>query len=364
MEQRREYFSPDYTAARARFRDAASSAGAHLDSLELGAKGPDGGELTIDIAWFGAARPRRVFIHSSGTHGVEAFAGSAIQLQWLDDGIPALREDSAIVLVHVLNPYGMAWLRRFNENNVDLNRNFLGADEEYKGAPVGYEKLDYFLNPPTPPSADLFYLRAAALIARYGMGTLKQAVAGGQYVNPRGLFFGGARLEEGPRKYQAYMAERLSGAERAVVVDIHTGLGPFGQDALLTQPQPSESFRTAQGAFGERVQPLAGGQGVAYSVRGSHDAMYRHILPGNPSYFVTQEFGTYKPVAVLAALRAENRWRHYGGGTVDHPTKRRLKEVFSPDNARWRQTVLRRGREVIRQAAALAFEEGSAGTAS
>lgn len=32
-------------------------------------------------------------------------------------------------MVHVLNPYGMAWLRRVNENNVDLNRNFRAADD-------------------------------------------------------------------------------------------------------------------------------------------------------------------------------------------------------------------------------------------
>ena len=34
-------------------------------------------------------------------------------------------EDVAIVLVHALNPFGFAWRRRWNENNVDLNRNFL-----------------------------------------------------------------------------------------------------------------------------------------------------------------------------------------------------------------------------------------------
>jgi uncharacterized protein DUF2817 len=364
MDQRREYFSPDYTAARARFRDAASNAGARIDSLELGAKGPNGGQLTIEIAWFGAPRPRRVLIHSSGTHGVEAFAGSAIQLQWLDDGIPSLREHSAVALVHVLNPFGMAWLRRFNENNVDLNRNFLGANEEYAGAPDGYEKLDAFLNPSTPPSADFFYLRAAWLIARYGLEALKQSVAGGQYVNPRGLFFGGARLEEGPRKLQAFMADRLGDAERITLIDVHTGLGPFAEDRLLTEAEPGHIFRAIKAAFGERVQSLATGQSVAYQVRGGGHTMYPRVMAGDQFYFVTQEFGTYNSVAVLAALREENRWHHYGGGTVDHPAKRRLKEVFSPDSGRWRRAILQRGRDVIGQAMALAFEEGSAGSTS
>ena len=87
--------------------------------------------------------------------------------------IPELLEDAAIVLVHVLNPYGMAWLRRFNEHNVDLNRNFLGPDETYEGAPDGYDDLDAFLNPRSLPSWELFYLRAGWLILRHGMPTLR-----------------------------------------------------------------------------------------------------------------------------------------------------------------------------------------------
>src|SRR3954470_21464543 len=119
-----ETFSPDYVTARSRFREKTVLAGGRLELLELGAKGPLEEDLTIDIAWFGSKTPRRIFVHSSGLHGVEAFAGSAIQLQWLDEGIPAPPDETAIVLVHALNPWGMAWLRRFNENNVDLNRNF------------------------------------------------------------------------------------------------------------------------------------------------------------------------------------------------------------------------------------------------
>ena len=33
--------------------------------------------------------------------------------------------DYCIVFIHIINPYGMAWNRRVNEYNVDLNRNFL-----------------------------------------------------------------------------------------------------------------------------------------------------------------------------------------------------------------------------------------------
>ncbi len=174
-----KYFSPDYVTARNRFHAAVDRAGGRLTSLELTARGPAGEGLSIDIGWFGAEQPTRAFVHSSGVHGVEAFAGSAIQLQWLDEGLPEIPEDAAIGLVHVINPHGMAWLRRVNERGVDLNRNFLGPGEAYEGAPEGYEALDSFLNPPSPPSLDLFYLRAGWLILRVGIPALRQTIGVG-----------------------------------------------------------------------------------------------------------------------------------------------------------------------------------------
>src|SRR5687768_663923 len=131
-----EYFSPDYSTARDRFRAAAAKANGRLEVLPLDCTGPAGETLGIDLAWFGAAQPRRAILHLSGLHGVEGFAGSAIQLQLLDN-LPELSDNSALIIVHILNPFGMAWLRRVNENNVDLNRNFL-AGESYQGAPATY----------------------------------------------------------------------------------------------------------------------------------------------------------------------------------------------------------------------------------
>ena len=352
-----KYFSPDYVTARTRFRGAVEQAGGELTALELEAKGPKGEDLTIDIAWFGAEKPKRAFVHSSGLHGVEAFAGSAVQLQWLSEGIPALPQDAALVLIHVLNPYGMVWLRRFNENSVDLNRNFLGPDEKYEGAPPGYAELNDFLNPPSPPSWDLYYPRAVWLIVRHGMSTLKQVIAGGQYEYPKGLFFGGSKLEEGPRKVQEFVRGRLKSAEHLVVVDVHTGLGPFAFDTLFVHAgdEGSEIYEVMKRTFGERVATLDPDRGPGYRIKGAYDTMYPRVLAGAEVYFLCQEFGTYHVMQVVRALRAENRWHHYGDETLEHPTKAELKEKFSPDDEFWRQTVLDRGREVIGQALGLPF---------
>ncbi len=230
------YFSPDYRTARCRFRGAVEGRGGHLISLKLEARGPDDSELTIDLGWFGSLRPRDLLVVSSGLHGVEGFAGSATQLQFLHHLQPP-PSNGAVLLVHCLNPYGMAWLRRVNESNVDLNRNFLGPDDTYAGAPTEYQRLGPLLNPTTPPSRDFFLPRALWEVARHGIAPLKQAIAGGQYDYPRGLFFGGSRLEEGPRLVQDFALEYTSTAERLVAIDVHTGLGKFGNDVLLVDEE-------------------------------------------------------------------------------------------------------------------------------
>ena len=340
----RKFFSSDYFTARDRFREVAARAGGRVEPIALDARGPNGESLTIDVAWFGAASPRRVLLHSSGLHGVEGFAGSAIQLQLLNQ-VPPLPDDTALILVHALNPYGMAWLRRFNENNVDLNRNFLG-DEPYAGAPDTYSTLNSFLNPQSPPSVDFYTLRAGWLVLRYGLPALKVAVVGGQYEYPKGLFFGGKRLEQTGERYQAFLAARLASVERLVAIDVHTGIGDYGED-ILVQPK---DFAVLRRMFGERVVPPDPEKSDAYPVRGALDTMFPRALQKAEVFAVTQEFGTYSATKVLHALREENRWYHYGAGTLDHPSKPTLKETFCPQDEIWREAVLNRGRELLKQA--------------
>ena len=239
------YFSPDYATARARFRDMASRAGGRLETMPIAAAGPGGEDLSIDTAYFGESAAKRALIHSSGLHGVEGFAGSAIQLQLLDS-LPALPHDTAIILTHALNPFGMAWLRRVNEQNVDLNRNCL-EEEPYTGAPAAYAQFDSFLNPQSRPGADFYLLKAQLLILRYGMTALKQAVAEGQYEFPRGLFFGGKSFQSGPAQWRKFLQRALPAVERVVSIDVHTGVGKYGQDLLLVDAPHFERMRAMFG---------------------------------------------------------------------------------------------------------------------
>ena len=138
-------------------------------------------------------------LYTSGIHGVEGFAGSAIQLSVIDMlKNQKLIEDYCIIFVHIINPFGMAWHRRVNENNVDMNRNFINT---HSGEPDGYKKIDKFLNPNTiPKKFELsFYIDGIKLILKYGFTNFKQWFAQGQYTRPSSLQYGGNKLQIGPK---------------------------------------------------------------------------------------------------------------------------------------------------------------------
>ena len=344
------FFSPDYETARARFRAAAERAGARLDALPLHATSPRGQALSIDIAWFGPREPRRVLLHACGIHGLEAFTGSAVQLALLDEP-PRFAPDEAFILVHVLNPYGMAWLRRANENNVDLNRNFLADADSWSGAPALYGALDPLLNPRSPPSRDAFGLRAAMTSFRYGFHRVKDAIAQGQYEYPQGLFFGGKALQPGPRRYLDWLRQHLQTAEYVFAIDLHTGLGKYGSDTVIPEMRVNVTpLETLAAALGRPLVDVSG-PSVAYEVRGSMGAALPRALPHARFDCVLQEIGTRGPLAVLHALREENRWHFFGDGSIVHPAKQRLREALCPSAAKWRRDAVRLGVQLARAAA-------------
>ncbi|MFM2126149.1 MAG: hypothetical protein RL328_2600 [Acidobacteriota bacterium] len=336
------YFAKDYATARARFLESAERSGAEVHSIPVKGYGPVAELLTTDIAWLGRRDAEHIVIHTCGVHGVEAFSGSAIQLNWMDRGPAALPENTAVMLVHAVNPFGMAWLRRFNLNNVDLNRNYRTVQQFAPKEIPNWRAIDRLLNRPGP----MFRLRAALLIARHGMKCLRTAVGGGQTLNPRGLFWAGNRVQEELVKYERFLREHCGHVRRVVVVDVHTGLGRFGEDALLVE-HDAEVLREA---FGSRVQAL-GADTIAYEAPGSQEALYRSVFGSAELYFVTQEFGTYSPLQVVEALRGENLYHgSRGWWHVWAPEKQKLRMMFDPQDARWRAAVLYRGEDVITRA--------------
>jgi hypothetical protein len=326
----------------------AKGTGARLYSLAMDARGPHNFPLSIDIAWLGNSVPRRVILHQTGVHGVEGFTGAAIQLSLLTGEKSWVDTDSAIIFVHILNPYGMAWLRRANENNVDLNRNCLGAGGMWAGATEGYRRLDHLINPKSPPSVDFFLTRAILSVLFHGYKSLEQAVTIGQYEFPTGLFYGGSRLEQGPALYKRWLTDHLETVEEIYVIDVHTGLGRWRQESLFLETPTTDQERERLSLILDRpLIRVTEGDSPGYVIRGGLSNLFQQVFSQARLFYFVEEFGTYSALRVMSALREENRWHFYGHGHLDHPTKSTMKAMLCPAPKRWRKYVHDRGCDLV-----------------
>lgn len=336
--------------------------------------GPDGGALATDVAILdpggssvdgpddGAAAPDHTIIIVSGTHGVEGFCGSALQRHWLesDQAVAALEAGGArIVLVHAINPFGFAWVRRVNEDNVDLNRNFVEAFVSGVGDPPSnpdYDELADLLVPSSWTADDQQRTTDALLeiAATRGFDHLQSAISRGQYAHPTGLFYGGTEAVWSHRTLRQVLTELANGSERTTIIDLHTGLGPWGHGELIVHDSVgSDGYIRADRRWGE-VHSMTDGESVSAALSGDWLAAAPDLLAGSEVTGVALEFGTVDTVSVLQALRAD-AWLHAHGdplGPEADPVRAQVRQAFADDDPAWLRTVAARFDEVVDRALA------------
>jgi predicted deacylase len=351
-----DFFSPDYFSAKKRFVEACQRLKLDHHSLPVNAPSPTSEPLTIDVAVAGAPNPRAALVVSSGLHGVEGFFGSAVQMAFLDRLAPNWRppDKGALIFIHAMNPFGFAWQRRFNEENVDLNRNFLLADQEYSGSPP---LCGVFRRALMPASARLRFgtstSRMALLALRHGVQSIWATLPVGQYEFDDWLFFGGRGRTQTVQLLDRFLPSLLDRCEEAVHLDFHTGLGRWADcQLLLSELDAAKNAEWWTSHFGAKNVPAAGGSSHTYRIRGGFGCWLQTLFPRCRYRFATAEFGTYSPMRVIAALVDELHCHtRLGGAPPDHRSRRRLKETFVPGSLKWRTKTLETGLSLIRHGA-------------
>jgi len=229
------YFSSSFAEAQAKFRDAAREAGARLSTFKNPAPAPSGVTLSTESAWIGPSHAERLLIVLSGTHGVECYCGSGLQIGLLESGLAAERPDgTAILMIHAINPSGFAWTRRVTEGNVDLNRNFIDHKRPYPRN-LAYELLRDAICPKDWSPAG--QAAANAILDAYGKVNgemaLQTAISQGQYIDPAGLFFGGRAPTWSNLIFREILRREAGTARVVAFLDLHTGLGPYGVGEII-----------------------------------------------------------------------------------------------------------------------------------
>ncbi|MEU5053127.1 M14 family metallopeptidase [Streptomyces sp. NPDC021096] len=354
---RADGFAPDYGTARAAFLRAAEAAGAVPGGFRLpGHTGPDGSALTVDTAYLGPERPVKLLVTVSGTHGIEGFCGSACQTRvLLQEGLArSAGPGTGVLLVHALNPYGFAYLRRVDQDNVDVNRNFVDH-----GAPPhndAYDAVHAALVPAdgAPFSARRLTEELLTLRDRLGTRVFQEAVTRGQYRRPDGLFYGGRRPSWSHGVLRRIVAERVAGTPHIAYIDLHTGLGERAAGEPIFRGGRDRGARErARAWYGPALTASEEGTSSSTPIVGNTASAVADGLRGDEELTaITLEFGTLPGPEVLLALCADNalHLRRPADRAVLAQEKRLLMEAFAPVDGTWRKTVLQRAREVFDQA--------------
>ena len=342
-----------YDECRARFRRAAASAGLAVRSDAIEALGPEGQRLTIDSVQLGPAKADRALVVLSGVHGVEGIIGSAVQCDLLGRlGDTELPDGVTALIVHAVNPWGMAWWRRQNESNVDLNRNWL-RNEQAPAHNDAYDELHPLACPDTAelPSVDQLMVTAMEWADRKGLEWVRDGITKGQYRHPDGLHFGGDQTEQSNLILEGLVAD-LAGARTAVVVDLHTGHGPHGELTLLSDRPPGSAqdrFFTQELGWPAVEATIDNPAATTGMKSGQIGNGIRDLIGAERGYATSAEFGTTPDLEQLAATYEEG-WVHRRGDRTDPAHAEvvwRYRCCFTPDDPTWAATCRTSGAQLL-----------------
>ncbi|MBL8301636.1 MAG: M14 family metallopeptidase [Ideonella sp.] len=350
-------FSQSYAEARGKFLAAAATAGVAVESHWHPLTGQHGEALALDIVLDGPPEAPNLLIVSSACHGVEGFAGSAVQTRLLGDAgfRTACRTAGVAVLhLHALNPHGFSWWRRTTHENVDLNRNFLDFDAPLPANP-GYDEIAHLVVPAQWPPGAQVESELAALIGQRGMPWIQAAISRGQHRHPAGLFYSGTaptwshlRLREALRRHGATCA-------RLAWIDVHTGLGPTGVgERIFAWRHDPVALARARRWWGPQVTSVDEGSSTSAMLDGLMWHAVDAECPQAEYTGIALEFGTVPLMPMLDALRAD-QWLQLhplAPGAQRVAIKRQLRDAFYVDEPAWKEQVVAQADEAAYQAVA------------
>jgi Protein of unknown function (DUF2817) len=346
-------FPDSYSSARAQLllllERLASLQIQHKEYLCPG-KTPNGEQLVTDAIWLGPENATKVLVLLAGTHGVEGFVGSAVELDHISliaNGQLSIPTDTAVLVVHALTPWGYAWLRRCDEDGVDLNRNAVNFSEPFS------ENAAYAAFRKALSSADKEQRKHifAEFERQHGRNELEMAISGGQYTDPTWPFYGGKKPAHG-RIVTEDLTHQYKLHERDLaVIDLHSGLGPYGYGEIICDHNPtSPGVRVAQHWYGDSVTLPALGTSSSVPKIGLMDYMW-HAIMNERSCHVTLEFGTYPTDQLFEVLLRDHQlWAQPDNLQERLEHSKLMRQHFCPNDDAWKAMVLFRARQVIDQA--------------
>lgn len=288
----------------------------------------------------------------SGTHGVEGFAGSAIQRYLLENSINF--KSTAVLMIHGFNLWGFKNLRRVNENNIDLNRNFILDRNHFTPDDTAYAQLNNFLNPQSGASPGIlghtfFIFKAAYYIARYSVESLRASILKGQYSFEKGIFFGGKMPQEQELMIQQLIQKYFAPYKKVFMIDLHTGYGEKAKLHLLTGRAADPNSQELKNIFSADEIDFADKKKF-YAVEGEMITFFAQKISGTTGAQVTTvtfEYGTMDSQKIQGSIESLRRiilenqnFQNRGSDNAHQNVQNLFTEMFYPSSNEWRKTVI------------------------
>lgn len=348
-------FLTDYDDVRCHLQELMTGFGAESASHTVDES--DG--LYIDSYYLSSTETKtNLVVLTTGVHGMEGYIGSAMLDVFFGEIYPTLdTTDTGILVVANVNPYGMKHYRRYNENNVDLNRNFIPDWDSFDLASnQEYPKVQSFLEP-TGKIGNAFWHEAAFYLSlgktaiTDGADTISNALLTGQYESPQGVYYGGNGDEISTVYLKDVFGKCLDSAyENIVHIDIHSGYGPRYNMVIFNSVYETMNEQESQEAFGYDHIIAYDSESFYATTGDTTDFFYRLAekkQTGKDLFSTCFEFGTigdafFDTILSLKYTVDENRnhWYPTGNATSAEVVHQNYMELYYPTETAWREKTV------------------------
>lgn len=355
-----EYFFDDYESVRNHILERAEefkNAGVEIQTESYAIDAEDG--LYIDTLYLpSSGEKENLIILTTGVHGMEGYIGSVMLDVFFNEVYPGLdKEETGVLVVANVNPYGMKYMRRYNENNVDLNRNFILDWSTFDlSSNKEYPKVESFLAPTGKMRNALwnevgFYLKLAKEAVFTGADTISDALLTGQYEYAQGVYYGGTG-DEASTTYLKNVFKKCLDSEynNLVHIDIHSGYGPRYNMVIFNSVFETMNEEQTKAAFGYDYVLSYDSEGFYATTGDTTDYFYRlaESMNTDKSVFSTCfEFGTigedfFDSIISLKYTVEENRnhWYPTKNKVMQEIIKEHYYELYYPTETEWREKTI------------------------
>ena len=350
-----ESFYESYEDIRAHLQELTRDLGVEISSYAV----DEADGLYIDSFYLPSQEEKRnLIVLTTGVHGMEGYIGSVMLDVFFEEVYPTLdTADTGVLVVANVNPYGMKYYRRYNENNVDLNRNFILDWESFDLASnQEYPKVESFLGPTGKIGNALwhevgFYGSLARTAITDGADTVSDALLTGQYEYPQGVYYGG-NGDEASTVYLKDVFEKCldSDYENIVHIDLHSGYGPRYNMVIFNSVFETMTEAESQAAFGYDYVIAHDSESFYATTGDTTDFFYRlaQQKQADAELFSTCfEFGTigddfFDTILSLKYTVEENRnhWYPTDNKITEQILHETYMELYYPTETAWREKTV------------------------